>query len=321
MKAAVAYEAPHRGRRYLPKDGVKPLKWHNHKSGYIFAQGQKGVYSIHAQKPNRRRDIFKWALMVNHFLPGSTRVGDRESAMLNGQPMSCDDREKLKAEAAIYDAMPQGIPVAIVATEHKAGEACTACGRAAESPTREEWEVIVSSPPAAHRGAILAMGLGETQEVGNKIILRGFHDDEQAARTAGAIARTYKVGVTFGPRNALYEAAETSARRPEVHNFDEHAATELELYADNTAELYNQKVAILENLKKRLAKGTYDKEKAIKLWMYWVDAAAKRYAKEFGGTWSTLFSPTTRLEVARREEERERAEMQLHRAGEANPLA
>lgn len=256
-----------------------------------------------------------------------------------------------------------------------------------ESPTREEWEVIVTNPPAAHRGAILAQGLGETQEVGNKIILRGFHDDEQAARTAGSIARTYKVPVTFGPRNKLYEAAEANEARRRVHApprerteatkryevivdgigrvfleradspeaeqraeaayieaaqqypnarvsfwywgdlvketrsiareapraaplFDEHSATELELYADNTSELYNQKLAVIANLKKRLDRGTYQPELAAKLWLYWVDAAAKRYAKEFGGIWHDVFPIEVRREVARRVEKRERYEME-----------
>lgn len=83
---------------------------------------------------------------------------------------------------------------------------------------------------------------------------------------------------------------------------DEHAATELDLYAENTSELYNQKKSILANIQRRLKNGTYDHSFAPKLWMYWVDAAAKRYTKEFGGprdNISVIFSKATREHVAR----------------------
>ena len=79
---------------------------------------------------------------------------------------------------------------------------------------------------------------------------------------------------------------------------DEHAATELELYAENTSELYNQKKSILANIQRRLKKGTYDHSLAPKLWMYWVDAAAKRYVKELGSD-SPIFNKATREHVAR----------------------
>jgi len=316
MKANVAYEGSRKKRRYLPEEGVKPLTWHKqgHQGG-LHAKGVKGIYRIEAQKPNRRQGIFKWCLLL-----------DNKPAMLNGQPMSNDELAKLKAEAAIYDRLPQGVPVAVVASETPpahAGEAYAACGRAGEAPTREEWEVVVTDPPLAHRGHILSMGgPGHAFPAGNKIVIDGFHDDTEASRVAGAIAKQYKVAVTFGPKKAVSVAAEpaTAAEAKTSHAFDEHAATELELYADNTSELYNQKLSIIENMRRRIAKGTYDKEKALKLWMYWVDAAAKRYVKEFGGgTWHEVFGTGTRLEVARREEERERAELQV--GGTANPLA
>ena len=81
---------------------------------------------------------------------------------------------------------------------------------------------------------------------------------------------------------------------------DDHAKTELDLYAENTSELYNQKKSILANITRRLKNGTYDPAKAPKLWMYWVDAAAKRYTKEFGsgGNISTIFNKATREALA-----------------------
>jgi hypothetical protein len=81
---------------------------------------------------------------------------------------------------------------------------------------------------------------------------------------------------------------------------DEHAAHELDLYIENTSELYPQKLAILENLKKKIARQKYDTSLAWKIWMYWVDAGARRYVKEFGsGTIDTIFNKPTREKVAK----------------------
>lgn len=82
---------------------------------------------------------------------------------------------------------------------------------------------------------------------------------------------------------------------------DESAKHELDLYAESTGELYGQKKAILANLQKKAKKGVYDHSKAAKLWMYWVDAAAKRYTKEFGAPNETIdrtFNKPTREALA-----------------------
>lgn len=64
---------------------------------------------------------------------------------------------------------------------------------------------------------------------------------------------------------------------------DKDAAREIELYADNDSQLYFQmKRPILINLGKKYKKGTYNIEKAAKLWRYFIDAALKKYNKEFG---------------------------------------
>ena len=64
---------------------------------------------------------------------------------------------------------------------------------------------------------------------------------------------------------------------------DKDAAREIELYADNDSQLYFQmKRPILINLGKKYKKGTYSIEKAAKLWRYFIDAALKKYNKEFG---------------------------------------
>jgi len=83
---------------------------------------------------------------------------------------------------------------------------------------------------------------------------------------------------------------------------DETAANELDLYAENTSELYGQKKAILANIQRKLKSGKYDPTKTPKLWMYWVDAAARRYVKEFGTPGQkidSMFNKATREHLAK----------------------
>lgn len=79
---------------------------------------------------------------------------------------------------------------------------------------------------------------------------------------------------------------------------DEHAKTELDLYMENTSELYNQKLSILKNISRRLKNGTYDHSLAPKLWLYWVKSGAQRYQKEFGSGGSPIFNTATKEALA-----------------------
>ena len=73
---------------------------------------------------------------------------------------------------------------------------------------------------------------------------------------------------------------------------NEHAATELHLYATNDSHLHHHSaLPIIDNLKRKVKKGTYDHEKATKLWRYHADRAADKYKKEFG---TGHFTPATR---------------------------
>lgn len=77
---------------------------------------------------------------------------------------------------------------------------------------------------------------------------------------------------------------------------------ELELFIDNDGDLYRQRtVPIEKNLLLKKKKGVYDKEKAVKLWMYLVDDGAKKYAREYsiGKDWNVIFPRSSRLKVAR----------------------
>lgn len=74
---------------------------------------------------------------------------------------------------------------------------------------------------------------------------------------------------------------------------------ELELYSTNDGDLYSQQlVHIYRNLSKKYKKGTYDHSKAPNLFKYFTDRAAKKYCKEFGGTWHQIFTPEVRRETA-----------------------
>ena len=79
-------------------------------------------------------------------------------------------------------------------------------------------------------------------------------------------------------------------KEPEQSAYDKMGpeARELKNTMDSTEEGYKQQyIPILKNLSKKMKKGTYDKEKAVKLMMYYVANGAKKYAKDFGGGGAT----------------------------------
>ena len=83
---------------------------------------------------------------------------------------------------------------------------------------------------------------------------------------------------------------------------DTHAATELEQYIENDAELHRQQyVPIIKNLATKKARGQYKHALAVKLFGYLVEAGAKKYAKAFGAPnqpWHKMFDVPTRKRVA-----------------------
>jgi hypothetical protein len=83
---------------------------------------------------------------------------------------------------------------------------------------------------------------------------------------------------------------------------DKVTARELELFINNDGDLHRQQhVPILKNLMTKHAQGRYDRNKAVKLFMYLVDNGAKKYAKEHGGpgaSWHQMFPKPERTHVA-----------------------
>lgn len=75
-------------------------------------------------------------------------------------------------------------------------------------------------------------------------------------------------------------------------------ARELELFIENDADLHRQYTPILKNLAIKKVRSLYKHDLAVKLFGYLVESGAKKYAKEFGGTWHQMFSVPTRKAVA-----------------------
>ena len=84
---------------------------------------------------------------------------------------------------------------------------------------------------------------------------------------------------------------------------DSDAVNELDSFIMNNEDLYRRRfMPIISNLKRKIAKGIYDHDKAQVLWMYMVDDAAKQYVKDFGSADSDvkdMFPKETRLQVAK----------------------
>lgn len=81
---------------------------------------------------------------------------------------------------------------------------------------------------------------------------------------------------------------------------DPEAVRELVLVITNDGDLYREHTTpMIENLKKKVAKGVYDREKAVKLWQYLADEGVRRYGKEYGPGYSVAWlSPATRRAIA-----------------------
>jgi hypothetical protein len=84
---------------------------------------------------------------------------------------------------------------------------------------------------------------------------------------------------------------------------DSDAVNELDSYINNNEDLYRRRfMPIISNIKRKIAKGVYDHEKAQTLWMYLVDDAAKAYVQEHGSVdqdVKDVFPKETRQQVAR----------------------
>ena len=71
---------------------------------------------------------------------------------------------------------------------------------------------------------------------------------------------------------------------------------ELLQYITNDEQLYRQQASsIIKNMKRKIKAGKFDKNLAVKGFFYLADSGAKKYAKEFGGS----FSKADKMETAK----------------------
>jgi len=73
----------------------------------------------------------------------------------------------------------------------------------------------------------------------------------------------------------------------------ESLASELVTFVDNDGDLYRQQTtSILKNLVTKMARGDYNRDKAVTPFMYLAENGAKKYARVFGGSesgWHEMF--------------------------------
>ena len=81
-------------------------------------------------------------------------------------------------------------------------------------------------------------------------------------------------------------------------------ATDLELFLQNYWNSYKHLQDCIDNLERKVQRGTYDNERALKIFKYPVETAAKQYAylangkREIGVTpWHKMFPVAVRREV------------------------
>jgi len=80
---------------------------------------------------------------------------------------------------------------------------------------------------------------------------------------------------------------------------DDTAVRELVLFVDNDGDLYRRiKQPIARNLVTKVARGDYDSERAIQAYMHLAEEGAKKYAKEFRGSWYAMFPVSVRQAAA-----------------------
>lgn len=79
---------------------------------------------------------------------------------------------------------------------------------------------------------------------------------------------------------------------------DRDAARELSLFAENDYVTYTQAIQpTISNLRRKIQRGTYDRQKALVAWVHVAEFAAKRYAALYSDSlspWFRLFSVAVR---------------------------
>lgn len=157
-----------------------------------------------------------------------------------------------------------------------------------DKPGADEWAEVMDGGANAYRVQFWAGKDEHRDSMGSEVA----QDSNEAAKIVEEWLGTRKRGAR-GMSNAGGEA-------------DQDAARELEIFVHNDADLYRRQFQpIQKNLITKKARGQYDHEKAVKLFMYLMESGAKKYSIEFGngrsdpGEWHRTFSKPTREAAAR----------------------
>ena len=139
------------------------------------------------------------------------------------------------------------------------------------------------------------------KQYGGGIVFQSYNIEDTAKKLQNLIDAQisgYKKTVRKGKKTTVHYTSIGNA--PKYKDAD--MARELQLYAENDSALYfQQRRPILINLGKKYKKGTYDIDKAAKLWRYFIDNALKKYNKEFGSRgdkWFELMTTSDRQLLA-----------------------
>lgn len=79
---------------------------------------------------------------------------------------------------------------------------------------------------------------------------------------------------------------------------DQNAVSELDLYTENTGELYPKFKEILAKFKEKIRAGTLQTSTAWRMWMPWYDAGARGYAREISASEARKFTHAVRKKAA-----------------------
>lgn len=170
-------------------------------------------------------------------------------------------------------------------------------------------------PDVPGAGAAKRRKLGLKGREKSAVVMKEFYHGTLRSRSGAPVTDVQQAKAIAMSEGRAAEGLKLSRKTKEHwHNptsskpIDEHAVTELRLYAENESAIYPQHQAIIASIKRKMRAGKYDPHKAPKAWLYWVDAAAKRYVREFGGDLKITFPKVVRMavadEVARDEAER-----------------
>ena len=128
-----------------------------------------------------------------------------------------------------------------------------------------------------------------------------YRDQASDSATVRHFRKTHGIADWYKKKYALKEEVDLD-EETELDEAMSDAAHELVAHGDNDSHLFHSShKPIVANLKKKVAKGTYDHEKAKKLWSYHADRTAQSYAKKHGDSktpWHKQFTTADRKQAA-----------------------